>query len=109
MSAELKETAPVKFSGADWLRSCGRELSPFGVEVADILGQVYRGIYHVSSRVLHERTDWRDPSRIEVVVSDSGMSTHDFNHLTALVILCHDRCVRFSIEGCARNWLRLVF
>jgi len=110
MSTAIKEQTPVKFSGADWLRDAARkELSPFGAEVADILGQVYRGIYHIRREVLHDRCDWRDPWRIELVVSDSGMSTHDFNHLTALVILCHDRCVRLAIEGCARNWLRLVF
>lgn len=35
-----------KFAGADWLeQSLGIKASPFGRKVADILGQVWRGIY----------------------------------------------------------------
>jgi hypothetical protein len=105
-------TSPTKFAGADWLRQCGKDLSPFGAEVADILGQVYAGIYHIDSEVLHKRCDWSHASRIEVVISDShngGLSTFDFNHLTAMVVLCHDRCVRLTVAGASRNHLRLVF
>jgi hypothetical protein len=112
MSTSIEERAPVKFSGADWLRSCGKELSPFGVEVADILGQVYQGIYHLYSEVLHKRCEWSHNHWIEVVMHDSansGLSTFDFNNLTALVILCHDRCVRLTIQAASHNYLRLLF
>src|SRR3954468_17034735 len=112
MSAQIEDAGPDKYAGADWLKSCGRELSPFGVEVADILGQVYRGIYHVNGEVLHERCKWANDNRIEVVINDSmsgGLSTYDFNNLTALVILCHDRCVRLTIEAASYKYLRLLF
>lgn len=112
MTTATKEASPTKFAGADWLKSCGKELSPLGVEVADVLGQVFRGIYHIDSEVLHERCKWGDESRIEIVMPDSangGLSTYDFNNLTALVFLCHDRCIRLTIEGASPNRLRLLF
>jgi hypothetical protein len=101
-----------KFAGADWLESCGKTLSPFGAEVADILGQVFQGIYHIDSEVLHKRCQWDNERYIEVVMPDStncGLSTYDFNNLTTLVVLCHDRCVRLSIYAAAPNRLRLMF
>ena len=43
----------TKYSGADWIKgSLKREMSPFGELVADILGVVFLGIYHVDVKAL---------------------------------------------------------
>ena len=96
------------YSGSDWIERQGKTLSPLGREVADILGQVYEGIYHISRAALHERVKWDDNLFIMIVVTD-GISTFDFNVLTRLVILCHDRAVRLEINSAGFGYLRLFF
>ena len=83
---------------------CDIELSPLGIEVADILGQVWRGIYHLQ----YDLIDWSDPHHIEVNIAE-GLSTWDFNRLTELVVLCHDRAVRLEIEPCNMRFVKLLF
>ena len=51
----------MKYAGADWLEEvlrprCG--LSPFATKVANILGQVFAGIYHIERSVLSPKADW---------------------------------------------------
>lgn len=100
-------TAP-KFAGADWVARQGKTLSPFGVRVADILGQVYRGIYHMTDEVL--KTDW---SNTRLVVVGLGihveMATYDYNELTQLVFLCHAERIRLAIRGHGMSRLQLQF
>ncbi len=96
-----------KFSGADWIEhSLKRELSPLGREVADVLGQVWRGIYHLERTV--RKVDWANKSWIDVNINGS-ISTYDFAQLTELVILCHDRLLRLEIMPCNFRYLRLQF
>lgn len=82
---------------AEWLTNQGRKLSPFGEQVADILGIVYRGIYHISSSVSDKTVAWNSDDWIEVKISGT-VSTYDADELTKLVILCHDNCVRLEIR-----------
>lgn len=97
MITEPPSTA-VKFAGADWVRSMFKvPLSPLGEAVADILGQVYGGIYHVPMDYLKD-IQWDHPHYIEVPIPQSGLATFDGMHLTSLVTLCHDRCVRCQID-----------
>lgn len=99
----------TKFSGADWLKSVSdKELSPFGVLVADVLGQVWAGIYHLQSEVLHKRVEWSHPYRIEIVIY-GDLSTYDFDLLTKLVVLCHDNAIRFTVAPANSSHLRLMF
>lgn len=96
-----------KYSGADWIKSSLKiEPSELGCQVADILGQVFRGIYHIEKPV--QKVDWTNKRWIEICLFGS-ISTFDFQHLTELVILCHDRCVRLEITGAAPKYLRLMF
>lgn len=96
---------PAPFAGADWLEQQGKELSDHGRRVADIVGAVYRGIYHIERPVL--RADWSDPLMVELVLPGE-LATFDFPHLTELLVLCHDACIRLSISPYMRN-LRLMF
>lgn len=98
---------PCKYSGAEWLASAMRmELSPFAARVADIVGQVYRGIYHLSGRDLRAST-WEADCCIVRVYGD--LATFDAPHLTELVILCHDACIRLDISPRGMHHLELMF
>lgn len=101
---DTKTRPPSKYEGADWL---GRDLSPLGRKVADILGQVFLGIYHVNQRAL-DRVDWADPYCIAITLQD-GLATCDFHRLTALVVLCHDAAIRMEISAATHGYLRLMF
>ena len=48
----------ARYAGAAWIRSAlGRELSPLGAAVADLLGDVFAGIYHLDNADLR-KVDW---------------------------------------------------
>ena len=84
-------------------------ISPLGKKVAKILGFVWDGLHHCNPTMLfHKRTDWSSDHHIEVVIYGE-LATWDFNKLTKLVILCHDECIRMSIEGANINYMRLRF
>ncbi len=99
----------TQYSGADWLRSdLGiKEISELGERVAEILGELYYGLYHLQTRTL-ERVNWSNSMWIEIVL-DRDMATYDGDTLTRLVILCHELLVRCEIEGAAPRRLRLIF
>jgi hypothetical protein len=106
----------VRYAGAEWLRSAlahrrggAQHLSDFGAVVADIAGAAFAGLYHLEAEVL--RASWSDDERVELTIG-TELATWDGsypNALTALVVLCHDACVRLQIEGAGQRRLRLVF
>ena len=97
-----------RYSGSDWIEATLKmELSPLGREVADVLGQVFRGIYHVEKQA--KRVDWSDKYCIEFsYYASGGIALYDFEHLTALLVLCHDRMLRMEIVPNMRS-LKLMF
>jgi hypothetical protein len=98
------------YAGADWVADAYKvELSPIGRKAADILGDVFAGIYHLGDRALR-KVDWADERFITVDLA-CQLATWDFCHLTLLAILCHDACVRLQVEGRPgpRPALRLMF
>lgn len=108
-------TPPVpQFSGADWLVDALKRqkkiVSPFGRRVADLLGQVVQGIYHVSTEVLE--ADW-SRNDLVVLLADSGwlsaIGTYDCNRMTTLVIGCHDACIRLEVRAAKKPWKLGVF
>lgn len=99
-----------RFAGADWIRSAFKPepvMSPLGIAVADLLGDVFAGIYHLNPTSLR-RVDWTNPSHIACNI-DRTLSTFDFAELTYLVVLCHDRCIRFSLAGNGPRHMEMLF
>lgn len=101
-----------KYSGADWLASIlrrrNREVSPLGRKVADILGQVHQGIYHVDDDVLNHKVQWHDATRIDITFYGC-FSTYDDPKLTLLLICCVASGVMFTIRGRTKSYYRLSF
>jgi hypothetical protein len=98
-----------QYAGSDWIRDSLKitNMSPLGIAVADLLGDLYLGIYHLNTTSLR-KVNWNDPQHIEVAIGKS-MVTYDENSLTRLVVLAHDRMIRIKIKGAAPNFLRLTF
>ncbi len=91
-----------QYQGAAWIvRQDWGELSPLGHTVAEILGWVFRGIYHVNRRYLSE-VEWSDPEFMEIRMR-TELATHDGNDLTELVLLAHLSGVRVAITP-KSNW-----
>lgn len=101
------------YAGADWLarqlERHGRKMSPFGEAVADLLGDLYQGIYHISREVQRASVAWDAPHYISVTVRGSDFASYDNSRLTLLVLLCHDRCIRCEVDGASWRYLRLAF
>ena len=100
-----------KYAGSYWIQNFINDIpiSAFGFEVAELLGELYRGIYHVDGEAMR-RVDWADNKFIELVVTDGGSwATFDFDWLTRLVVLAHDRCIRVEIGAASPRHLRLSF
>lgn len=102
-----------KYSGSEWLESAYKHMpektmSPFGKEVADILGQAFKGIYHISRDAL--RADFSEDGYVSLTISAfRDWSTYDGELLTVLVVLCHEACIRMQIEPAGPRYLRLRF
>jgi hypothetical protein len=95
----------------DWLKSHSKakEVSPFGESVACLLGDLYRGIYHINdSALFHKRVEWHSNHHIEIVLG-GVMASFDGNLLTRLVVLAHDRCIRVSVSAASPDYFRLLF
>lgn len=96
-----------KYAGADWVENSQKKsMSDFGKEVADVLGQAFLGIYHISKGF--SKTNWSDKSYIKVIYGNE-LATYDGSELTRLVILCHDRCIRFAVQPASSQYIRLCF
>lgn len=97
------------YAGSEWVqaRICGRDkpMSDLGRKAADLLGDVFYGIYHLNSTSLR-KANWQDAYSVGVTIY-GGLSTFDDDALTRFVVLCHDRLLRGEIEGAAHNYLRL--
>jgi hypothetical protein len=98
-----------KYAGSDWVKRNKQPMSPLGEKVADILGQAFRGIYHISKDI--RRADLTPNDYIEMTFMAYGgvLSTFDGAELTYLVVLCHDAGVRLEIEPCNPRYLKLCF
>lgn len=96
------------YQGACWLEANGKELSPLGRDVANILGAAYRGIYHIDRAVLHKRVDWSSRNVIVVVVYGE-VSTVDGDVLSQLFVRCANKKIRLTIRGKSVNYLCLQF
>ena len=111
----MNDKSKAGYAGAGWLlqnfkySNPDKVVSEFGCEVANLLGDLFAGIYHMDAGAL-ERTDWSCTWRISVTVRDNGQfGTHDFNSLTRLVFLAHEQGIKATIEAASSRYLRLTF
>lgn len=96
-----------KYAGADWVEAATKQkLSPVGRAAADLLGDVFLGIYHLPMRSL-QKVEWQNPSFIEITI-DCGLSTYDDDLLTRIVLLAHDRVLRVHVRGVANGYMRMM-
>lgn len=96
-----------KHSGAAWLRQARvTDISPLGEQVANLLGDLFVGIYHLNGAAA---MDWANTHHIEIRVAHKEWASVDSNLLTKLVFLAHDRCLRVSISPRGHHSLTLLF
>lgn len=105
----------TQYAGADWLekfllhRKPEMNLSDLGRDVADLLGELYWGIYHLEPGAL-SRADWSATENIFLVISHrADWSTFDFDNLTRLVFLAHHMAIRVELEPVAPKCMRVRF
>lgn len=112
----LKEATvtPVSvYAGAAWIQSNlgpGKLMSEIGVKAADLLGDLFLGIYHLDMKEI-DSADWTNHFWIQIKLRSIGhnWATHDGDLLTRLVLLAHDRCIRVSIEPTSKHYLLVQF
>lgn len=101
----------TQYAGADWLReNLGKDAappSPLGACVANILGHVYRGLYHLPNRSI-DRAEWHNASVVIVTVGHE-LATIDAPELLEVVVLAQACGVRLAIKGAAPGYMRLQF
>ncbi len=100
----------IKHSGADWMQRQDNfsDHSKFGEKVADILGQVYLGIYHISGTVQSPKVDWKNHNEISVTIFGE-LATFDRCKLTFLILCCVEAGVSVSVSGAFKNYTKLTF
>ena len=100
------------YAGAEWLERQleydGKKVSDFGRKVADLLGDAFGGIYHIDEFLFKKKVDWSNTWHIQISYN-RDLATFDFNTLTRLVVLCHDRCIRMNIKPASPGYLYLQF
>lgn len=98
------------YAGADWIVDAGMApngMSDLGRDAADLLGDLFLGIYHMDSKHL-AKVDWSNDHHIAVTVY-GAMSTYDNDMLTRLVLLSHDRMLRVEISARTHKYVGLLF
>ena len=93
-----------QYAGADWLQKAlsykqpDLILSPLGRSVAELLGELFLGIYHMNQSELR-LSDWANNDFIVVSIGYQSMATFDDNLLTRLVFLAHHCALRVSLKS----------
>lgn len=97
----------MAYAGAEWLVGNGKKLSPLGRTVADALGYVWRGLYHLPDTAI-AAAEWGDNRCISVWIH-GDVATFDSGYLTALVVVCHDLGLRMAVDPHGPGRLKLTF
>jgi len=110
-------TLKHEWSGAEWLeknleaacsleakrrgkkRAISETISPFGRAVADLLGFVWRGLYHLPDESLI-KAEWHSDRWITIkLYKGHNLATYDFAELSWLVVASHDLMIRTSVHA----------
>jgi len=103
-----------EYAGSNWIESSlllhkpDAKMSELGKSVADLLGELFFGIYHLNIKALL-RVDWENPFFIEYSLGCHELATTDFDELTRLVFLAHHFAIRVSIDASTHRYLKLTF
>ena len=110
-----------KFAGSEWMQNqlnCRFKINPkkhskvilsdLGKDVADLLGDWQRGIYHLNYTELY-KVQWENKLWMEITIYSPRMSTFDFDDLTRLVFLAHERAIRIELEPATHHYMKLIF
>jgi len=99
---------PNDYSGAEWLESAIKKpLSPLGTQVADFLGYLFHGIYHLPHSI--KLADWQNDQWIELSIPTNSLATTDYDGLTRLVFLAHFMALRVQIQSSSPSRVKLIF
>jgi len=93
--------------GAEWIKkSLKIELSPLGERVAELLDDVFAGIYHIADQV--READWSNNLYIEIRCG-RNFATYDGDLLTKLVFAAHQYAIRVEVNPRSNRYLTLIF
>jgi hypothetical protein len=104
----------VKYAGSEWLakalysRTPEFVISELGKGAADLLGELFFGIYHLDEKALL-RVDWANQHHIIISIGWKDWSTVDFDNLTRLVFLAHWLAIRVNMEPSRYGYMRVMF
>jgi len=76
-----------EYYGKDWM-------SDEDWECAEFLAQFYQGFHHVPGEFKRA-----GKASVSLEVNQLSLATFDFNEMTRLVVLAHDKCIRFGVNG----------
>jgi len=85
------------------------KVSKFMQEVLDILDCVYSGLHHTNYYDQWKRNQYCETRSAEYVDRANELSTYDFNRLTKLVVLGHDKGIRISVTSDKKKGLVILF
>jgi hypothetical protein len=95
-------------TGSEWVKLQHHKPSEFGCRVADLLGELMYGIYHLDYGALN-RVNWANETYIQLIDGYNHWGTFDSNYLTRLVLLAHKYGIKVSIASASPNYLRITF
>ena len=104
----------AEYSGSDWIErqlKCDNphiQMSQLGQDVADLLGELYCGIYHLDLKQLF-KVDWTNKYYIEISIGWKPFATVDYDELTRLVFLAHHRAIRVELSAATHKYIHLIF
>lgn len=106
----MYETTAAGYQGANWVQATlkPKEMSELGRRVADLLGDLFQGIYHLDNKNL-KKVDWGNDHHIEFALGWRSLATYDDSYLTLLVLLAHQRAIRVQISAQSYHYLSLIF
>jgi hypothetical protein len=106
----MYKTTAAGYQGANWVQAAlkPKEMSEFGCKVADMLGDLFEGIYHLHDDQL-KAVDWGNNHHITFVLGQGCLSTYDSRLLTDLVLMAHQRAIRVQISPRSYRNLTLTF
>lgn len=106
----MYKTTAAGYQGANWIKAALKpeEMSELGCKVADMLGDLFQGIYHLDDDKL-KAVDWASNHHIEFALGWTALSTYDNSLLTHLVLMAHQRAIRVQISPRSNKYLSMVF